>query len=110
MNSLANQCRRKAESEGLVSSMNDTKWKEHCHAFSLFEFPPRWRTRELLNGHLSGWDREWFHHVGPDYCSIEWLEIDPSGCDKDRVRAVLQEVGAPFVESAQFLRVFGYTR
>ena len=110
MSALANQCRRKAEAEGLVSLMNDTKWRELCYTFSAFDVPPRWRTRDLLNGHLSEWHREWFHHVGPDYCSIEWLEIDPSGCDRERVRTVLREVGAPFEESGQLLRVIGYNR
>src|SRR5690349_16538799 len=98
MGPLANQCRRKAEADGLVSMMNDTKWRELCMAFSLFEPKPAWRTRDLLNGHLSDWDRGWFHHVGPDYCSIEWLEIDPGTCDPEHIRAVLGEIGAPFEE------------
>ena len=110
MSALANQCRRKAEAEGLVSYMNDTKWRELCYAFSSFDTKPRWRTRDLLTGYLSEWDRGWFHHVGPDYCSIEWLEIDPGGCDRESVRAVLREVGAPFEESEQFFRVVGYKR
>ena len=110
MNSIANQCRRKVETDGLVSYMNDTKWRELCITFSSFDLPPRWRTLDLLTGHLSEWDRGWFHHVGPDYCSIEWLEIDPSQCDRGSVCAVLREVGAPFEESDQFLRVIGYKR
>lgn len=110
MSALANQCRCKAEAEGLVSHMNDTKWRELCYAFSAFNSPPKWRTLDLLTGVLSDWDREWFHHVGPDYCSIEWLEIDPSGCDRDCIRAVLREVGAPFEESEQYLCVIGYKR
>jgi hypothetical protein len=53
-------------------------------------------------------NREWFYHVGPDYCSSEWLEIDLSSCDQERVQTALREIGAPFEESAQFLRVIGY--
>jgi hypothetical protein len=110
MSALANQCRRKAEAEELVSLMNDTKWRELCYAFSSFNTKPRWRTRDLLTGYLSEWDREWFHHVGPDYCSIEWLEIDLSGCDQESVCTVLRDVGAPIEESGQLLRVIGYKR
>ena len=110
MSTLANQCRRKAESDGLVSLMNDTKWKELCFAFSGFQPRPAWRTRDLLNGYLSHWDREWFHHVGPDYCSIEWLEIDPKDCDRDKIISVLHQVGAPFEESQQYFRLIGYRR
>lgn len=108
MSTLAEQCRRKAEAEGLGSYMNDTKWRELCYAFSSFEIHPKWRTLDLLNGYLSSWDGEWFHHVGPDYCTIRWLEIDPTGCDRERIRSVLRTVGAPFNESEQFLRVIGY--
>jgi hypothetical protein len=108
---LANQCRRKAEKEGFVSLMNDTKWRELCYAFSAFKpRPPAWRTLDLLNGHHSDWDREWFHHVGPDYCSIEWLEIDPRDCDREKIRAVLQEVGVPFEESGNLFKVIGYKK
>ena len=110
MSALAKQCRRKAEADGLVSCMNDTKWRELCYTFSSFDARPRWRTRDLLTGYLSDWDRDWFHHVGPDYCSIEWLEIDPAGCDRETVRAVLREVGAPFEESELYFRVIGYTK
>jgi len=110
MSALAKQCRRKAEADGLVSLMNDTKWRELCFTFSSFETKPAWRTLDLLNGHLSDWDCEWFHHVGPDYCSIEWLEIDPRACDRESVRAVLREVAAPFEESEQFFRVIGYAK
>jgi len=110
MSTLSKQCRRKAEMEGLVSLMNDTKWRELCLAFSLFEKKPAWRTRDLLNGHMSDWDSEWFHHVGPDYCAIEWLEIDPRACEKATVRSVLREVGAPFEESEHYFRVIGYTK
>jgi len=110
MSTLANQCRRKAEADGLVSLMNDTKWRELCFAFSEFQPTPAWRTRDFLNGYLSDWDSEWFHHVGPDYCSIEWLEIDTRNCDRDRIRSVLREGGVPFEESQQFFRVIGYRK
>jgi hypothetical protein len=108
MSTLADKCRSKAEAEGLGSYMNDTKWRELCYAFSSLKTPPGWRTYDLLTGYLSHWDRGWFHHVGPDYCCIKWLEIDPSGHGREVIRAVLREVSAPFEESEQFLRVIGY--
>jgi hypothetical protein len=110
MNILVNQCRRKAETDGLVSQINDTKWRELCFAFSAFKIKPAWRTHDLLNGYLSSWDLDWFYHIGPDYCSIEWLEIDPKDCDHEIIRSVLQEVGAPFEESEGYFRVIGYTK
>jgi hypothetical protein len=110
MSTLSNQCRRKAETEGLVSLMNDTKWRQLCFAFSAFAKKPAWRTRDLLNGHLSDWDSEWFHHVGPDYCAIEWLEIDLRNCDDESITSVLRQVGASFEESEHYFRVIGYRK
>jgi hypothetical protein len=107
---LANQCRRKAESEGLVSLMNDTKWKELCFAFSNFPQRPAWRTRDLLNGYLSAWDSEWSYHVGPDYCTIEWLQVDPKDCERASIHTVLSQVGAPFDESIPYFKVYGYRK
>ena len=109
MSPLAKQCRRKAEEEGYASLMNDTKWRELCFAFAAAKKTPAWRTLDLLNDHLSQWDSEWYHHVGPDYCSIRWLEIDPRECQREEVRHVLQQVGAPFEEAAYF-KVFGYRK
>jgi len=100
---------RKAEKEGLASLMNDTKWRELCFAFAAFEKKPAWRTRDLLNGHVSQWDSEWFHHVGPDYCTIEWLEIDPRDCPGEEIKAVLLKVGAPH-EIGDFFKVVGYKK
>jgi hypothetical protein len=109
MSPLAKQCRSKAETEGFASLMNDTKWRELCFAFAAFEKKPAWRTRDLLNGHISDWDFEWYHHVGPHYCSIEWLEIDPKECPKEKITEVLRTVGAPFENGAR-IKVLGYKR
>lgn len=64
----------------------------------------------FLNGYLSEWDGDWFHHVGPEYCCIEWLEIDPMGLDREFLREVVCKVGAPFEDLERFLRVIGYKR
>jgi hypothetical protein len=109
MSALAKQCRAKAEERGYASLMNDTKWRELCLGFSTFEKKPAWRTRDLINGYVSSWDTDWYHHVGPDYCSIEWLEIDARDCPKERITELLKTVGAPFEDGAT-LKVLGYKR
>ena len=110
MGRLSRECRQKAERDGYSSCMNNTKWREVCFTFARFDGRlPAWRTRDLLNGHLSEWDTEWFHHVGPDYCSIEWLELDPRAASRDSIRELLQEVNVPF-EEGEYLKVFGYMK
>ena len=66
---------REMDRSGLL---NNTKWDEIRLAMHEFEFPPRWRTRDVETGFVSEWDREWFHHFYGEYSSIEYLEI---ACD-----------------------------
>ena len=110
MSTLSEKCRRKVAEEGYTSLMNDTKWRELCMAFSAFKKIPAWRTRDFLNEYLSDWDTDWYHHVGPDYCSIEWLEIDPQDCSKGEILLVLQEVGVSFEDLGSYIRVIGYRK
>ena len=107
MSSLSAQCVRKAEQFGYASLMNDTKWRELCFAFATFEEKPAWRTYDFLTNHVSGWDKDWFYHVGPDYCTIEWLEINPEKCSASKIRDVLKTVGVCF-EEAGYFKIFGY--
>jgi hypothetical protein len=110
MNSLAKQCQAKAEEAGYASFMNDTKWRELCMAFASSEKKPAFRARDFLNGYISPWDSEWYHHIGPDYCAIEWLEIDPRECNRETISKTLKSIGAPFEEGADYFKVFGYKR
>jgi hypothetical protein len=110
MTAVSKQCRVKAELEGYVSLMNDTKWREICVAFSKFKDKPLWRTLDFLNGYLSNWDAEWFHHIGPDYCCIEWLEIDPRDCSREKIISTLTQIGESFEECERIFKVIGYKR
>lgn len=110
MNTIARQCRLKAEKEGALSLLNNTKWREICLAFSMFEDKPAWRTRDFLNGYLSDWDSLWFHHVGPDYCTIEWMEIDPRKNGEENIMAILRLVGVTFEKAERYFRVIGYRK
>lgn len=106
---LAAKCRNKAEREGYSSQMNDTKWRELCLAISQYEVTPAWRAKDFLTGHLSLWDREWFYHVGPDYCTIEWLEIDPLKCPEGQIKDTLEAIGVPF-EKENYFRITAYKK
>ena len=88
--------------------MNNTKWRELCLAFYECAPKPAWRAKDLLNSYLSEWDKEWFYHVGPDYCSIEWLEIDPQGLEESQMKKILETVGVTYEETDGLFRVIGY--
>lgn len=95
----------------MVPVMNDTKWAELRAAMhALGDARPRWRTRIVGSGVESGWDREWFHHVGEGgYADIEWVEIGVANADQASiVLAALRAIHLPGVRTDAGFKVFGY--
>ena len=70
---------------------------------------PAWRTKDFLTGYISARDREWYYHVGPDYCSIEWLEIQDPGVTGVKAEKIMEGIGVPFSRS-DGLKVYGYRK
>lgn len=93
--------------------MNDTKWDELRRAmYELADLAPHWRTRDVANGHVSDWDREWFHHFrNGGYKFIHWVEI---AVDTDQQRAAalaeLVRIHVPGEQTESGYRVFGYVK
>jgi hypothetical protein len=104
---------RSAERQGLVSAMNDTKWREATEAMRrLPGGPPRFRLKDIDGaaavGWSGGWDREWYYHPRP-YETIEWLEIDPEGRTQE-VLAALAAAGVPARLEGGLVRIIGWLR
>jgi hypothetical protein len=64
------------------------------------------------NGHISEWDREWFHHFrSGGYKFIQWVEI---AVDTDEQRAAvlaeLVRIHVPSERTESGYRVFGYVK
>ena len=93
--------------------MNDTKWDELRRAmYELDDLAPRWRTRDVENGHLSEWDHEWFHHFRDGgYKFIEWVEIAIDSVEQGTaVLAELIRIHVPGERTKSGYRVFGYVK
>ncbi len=91
--------------------MNNTKWEELRLAMcALQPLAPRWRTRDVDTGYLSGWDGEWFHHFrAGDYDTIEWLEIQLTSPQQEAaVTAMLQQIHVPGERTRDGFKVYGY--
>jgi len=91
--------------------MNETKWNELRFAMcGLGEASPKWRTLDVQNGHLSGWDSEWFYHFAlGGYKSIHWVEIAiNSAAQRKTVLARLAAIHVPGEETDVGFRIFGY--
>lgn len=91
--------------------MNDTKWNElRLGMHSLGDKRPRWRTRDIDTGYVSGWDADWYYHfrIG-EYRTIEWLDIAiRSPEQRNAVLEVLVRVHVPGEQTDDGFRVFGY--
>lgn len=93
--------------------MNDTKWDELRRAmYELGDLAPRWRTRDVENGYLSEWDREWFHHFHEGgYRFIQWVEIAVDTFEQSAaVLAELVRIHVPGERTERGYRVIGYVK
>ena len=80
--------------------------------YELDDLTPRWRTRDVENGHLSGWDSEWFHHFrAGGYKFIQWVEIAVDTAEqRAAVLAELVRIHVPGEQTECGYRVFGYMK
>ena len=91
--------------------MNDTKWDElRLAMYELGTLRPKWRTRSVENGYLSGWDGEWFYHFrSGGYRSIEWVEIATESPEqREAVLVELVKIRVPGRATESGFRVLGY--
>ncbi|MBP2644397.1 MAG: hypothetical protein H6Q67_2284 [Firmicutes bacterium] len=90
--------------------MNTKKWGEIRLAMYQYPLPIMWRTKDLLSGHVSDWDAEWYYHFKcGGYESIEWLEIDASNKEiKNAVIKILQKIHVPGIVMENSIFILGY--
>ena len=99
-----------AASDQYAPVMNDTKWWELRNAMLETEDTPRWRTRCIDNGYISGWDMEWcYHFTEGGFKDIEWLEIEiTSQSQRTLVLRILRYIHVPGEVVDVGFRVYGY--
>jgi hypothetical protein len=71
---IAQQARQKFSG----SLANDTQWNELITYVRGLEWRPSYRSK-WVNGHISGWDVEWFYHLPYPFVGVEWFDIDLHG-------------------------------
>lgn len=93
-----------------VPLMNNTKWDEIRLAMSSLPISPEWRTKDLENGYISEWDREWLYHfkIG-GYETIEWLEIRHASLEqKEKILMELSSIHVPLEIKEKTVKVYGF--
>lgn len=115
--SIAAQARRKFS--GALA--NDTKWNELLtHVRGLEGWRPSYRSK-WINGHVSGWDTEWYFHLPLPFVGVEWFDIGlhehvrtgkliaPKIVDHSReLVGVLEKISFDFEVKGDVARIWGY--
>jgi hypothetical protein len=116
-----NKLRRVVQTRGLVGAANDTKWNELiAFARALEGWRPSYRTK-WIEGHISGWDVEWFYHLPIPFIGVEWLDISlieqvhrgrlvaPEAIDHSaEILAVIKKIGFESEVRGDIVRIWGY--
>ncbi len=96
---------------------NDTKWNELISFMrGLDGWRPSYRSK-WVNGHVSGWDVEWFYHLPFPFVGVEWIDLGLREQASVRHEAIdhstlvlskLAEIGFEFEVRGDVARVWGY--
>lgn len=114
--------RRVIQQRELCGLANDTKWNELVTAIRTREdWRPRYRYK-CIDGPLSDWDAEWFHHLPFPLISVEWLDLEfiqetrrgrlipPATMDHSPwMEQLLRRAGLDYRKGNTMIRVFGYS-
>jgi hypothetical protein len=98
------------DSTAWYGCMSETKWRELRTAMlGLASLSPRWRTKDVENGHVSGWDGDWFYHfdIG-GYGRIEWVEIAVTEANREKLEKALKVIHLPGCATEIGFKIFGY--
>ena len=100
---------------------NDSKWNALIeYVRSLEGWRPSYRSK-WINGHVSGWDTEWYYHLPFPFVGVEWFEIGLHQTIRTGLRIApqivdhspaiigkLQESGFDFEVKGDVVRIWGY--
>ena len=101
---------------------NDTKWNELIEYMRGLEgWRPSYRSK-WVNGHISGWDVEWFYHLPFPFVGVEWFDIGmhqqtragillpPQIIDHStRILNKLKDIGFELEARGDVVRIWGYS-
>jgi hypothetical protein len=113
--------KRVVASLGLVGAANNTKWNELLLLIRAMEgWRPAYRTK-VVEGHVSGWDVEWFYHLPFPLVCVEWLDMglkeerrssslaQPTVVDHtEEIVSLLRRIGFEFEVRSDVARIWGY--
>ena len=94
----------------LIPVMNNTKWRELLAELRAgAEFNPKFRLKDVfaVDGYISEWDGEFYHHIHPVQ-TIEWLELRSTS--SNWLFSCLTKHSIPFSLEGSTPRIWGYTR
>jgi hypothetical protein len=102
-------------------SLTTRSGMSYCkHVRSLEGWQPSYRSK-WVNGHVSGWDTEWYYHLPFPFVGVEWFDIGlhehvrsgrliaPAIIDhSEEITSVLAKIGFDFEVRDDVARIWGY--
>lgn len=105
---------------GLAGLASDTKWDEFIEAMRARSWHPSYRFK-CVDGPVSGWDVEWFHHLPFPFISVEWFDVAFLQEEKKHwlvaakvtdhspwIEEILTAAGLDYRKGNEMIRIFGY--
>ena len=109
------------QKRGLGGVANDTKWNELISFFrAKDDWCPSYRYK-WVNGHISGWDAEWWSHLPFPFVGVEWFDIglhqkihvgrlieEKTIDHSEWILLKLKEIGFEYEVGNDVVRIWGY--
>jgi hypothetical protein len=128
----AKEARKLLRKRGLISYMNDTKWRELCTAIETLPFPPPYQTKYLLGIEPVLWEPGYIPPFWGDWAKtpeaafgifIEWVRITPRyskhggrliepeifDCSVE-FASLLKSLSIPFIEEDGIVTIYGHAK
>ena len=114
--------KKQIEREGLVSLMNDTRWRQLIDDLLAAKLFPKFRVKVVGESQpAADWELSFPHHLPQQYLCIEWLELSAAFSHRrgklvpdeiidrsEELEQILRQTRVPFTMQDNVYRVWGH--
>jgi hypothetical protein len=101
---------KEIEKRNLVGLANNSKWNKLISEIRIHDdWRPSYRSK-WVNGHVSGWDVEWFYHLPFPFLGVMWFDISlkSNGESVNWIIDLIKKIGFDYEINNEIVRIYGY--